>query len=141
MKKLITLCLCAIMALSMAACSQQATDTGATETQTEKKVLNLEGTWISDDEGMVHQAEIKNGVIEIYWVSEDTKALYWAGTYEAPTDDKEPYSWTSANDTEKTSTAMLASSDAEKTFTYEDGVLSYSASAMGVTKTVKLTRQ
>ena len=36
---------------------------------------------------------------------------------------------------------MLASSDATKAFKYENGVLSYEASAMGTTTTVKMERE
>ena len=36
---------------------------------------------------------------------------------------------------------MLASSDDTKEFTYKDGVISYEASAMGSTKTVKLEKK
>ena len=76
----------------------------------------------------------------MYWVADDTKALYWAGSFTAPTTADEPYTWDSANDTEKTSSALLASEDATKTFTYKDGTLSYEVTAMGVTKTVTMTK-
>ena len=72
----------------------------------------------------------------------DTNAneLYWAGTYDAPTTADEPYTWDSKNDTEKTDNALLASGDATKTFTYEDGEISYQASALGTTKTIRLEK-
>lgn len=130
MKRFLAVCLCAVLALSLVACGQQ-------------EIPNLEGVWTTDDDTMKHQAEIKDGVIEIYWVNDedDTKSLYWAGTYVAPADTTEPYTWSSANDTEKTATAFLASTEEEKEFTYEDGVLSYSTSALGTTKTMKLKKQ
>ena len=89
------------------------------------------------------QATIEGETITIYWVynNGDTKSLYWAGTYVAPTTIDEPYSWDSENDTEKTSTALLASGDNIKTFTYEDGQISYEISALGTTTTVKLEKQ
>ena len=71
----------------------------------------------------------------------DTKSLYWSGTYEAPTEATENYTWDSVNDTSKTANALLASGDETKTFTYENGVLSYEASALGTTTTVKMERQ
>ena len=37
--------------------------------------------------------------------------------------------------------ALLASGDETKTFTYENGILSYEASALGTTTTVKMERQ
>lgn len=48
--------------------------------------------------------------------------------------------WNSQNNTEKTSSALLASDDETKTFIYKDGELSYSASALGTTITVKMKR-
>ena len=82
-------------------------------------------------------------LIEINWVSDggNTKSLYWAGTYVAPTEPTNDYAWTSENDKEKTGMALLASSDDTKEFTYKDGVISYEASAMGTTKKVELTKE
>ena len=120
-----------------------ATTAAPTET-TAAPVLDLAGEWkqTNGSDTSYQSATIKDGAIEIYWVNEedDSKSLYWAGTYVAPTDAKEPYSWDSENDTEKTGSAMLASGDPTKTITYKDGVLSYEASALGTTKTMKLER-
>ena len=66
--------------------------------------------------------------------------LYWAGTYAAPTDDTVPYTWESVADKEQTGSALLASTDDSKTFTYEDGELTYSASAFGATKKMRLVK-
>lgn len=79
----------------------------------------------------------------IYWVSDngDTKSLYWSGSFIIPTTADEPYTWDSKNDHSKTGSAMLASSDDTKTMTYQNGVLSYEASAMGTTTKVKLEKQ
>lgn len=81
-----------------------------------------------------------DGYIEINWMSKDSKSLYWAGTYIAPESAVTEYSWTSENDKDKTSSALLASGDDTKDFTYKDGVISYEVSAMGTTKTMKLTK-
>ena len=70
----------------------------------------------------------------------DTKSLYWAGSYVAPNDNTEPYTWDSENDKEKTGSALLASSDDIKAFTYENGELTYSASALGTTVKKRLVR-
>ncbi|WP_455955348.1 hypothetical protein [Actinomyces sp.] len=51
-----------------------------------------------------------------------------------------PYTWDSVNDTEKTRSAILASSDETKTFTYTDNTISYSVTALGITKKVVLER-
>lgn len=104
---------------------------------------DLNGEWkqTNGSETNYQSATITDSTIEIYWVNEDSKSLYWAGTYVAPTDSAEPYTWDSENDTEKTGSALLASGDPTKTFTYEDGIISYEASALGTTKTIKLERQ
>lgn len=81
--------------------------------------------------------------ITIYWISDngDTKSLYWAGSFVAPKTADEPYSWNSKNDHSKTETAMLASNDDTKAITYENGKLSYEASAMGTTTKIILEKQ
>ena len=103
---------------------------------------DLSGTSTSEKSGDSYQeAVITDNYIEINWMSKDTKSLYWAGSYIAPESAVTEYSWTSENDTEKTGSALLASGDDTKEFTYKDGVISYEASAMGTTKTMKLTKQ
>lgn len=105
---------------------------------------DLKGEWKqvnSNSEDSYQSATISDGMIEVYWVTEDEKALYWAGTYEAPTSASEPYSWSSQNDHEKTDMALLASGDDQKTFTYEDGQISYEVSLMGTTSTIKLEKE
>lgn len=105
--------------------------------------LDLTGNWEEKDKGDSYQAGyIKDGEIVIYWVSDggDTKSLYWAGSYVAPTNGAEPYTWDSENDKEKTGLALLASGDETKTFTYENGEITYSASALGTTKKMHFVR-
>ena len=63
-----------------------------------------------------------------------------AGSFVAPTTADEPYNWTSNNDKSKTDTAILASTAGTKDFIYQNGVLSYEASAMGTTTIVKLEK-
>ena len=107
---------------------------------------DLVGEWKqtnSDAEDAWQAATIAGDTIEVYWVSDngDTKALYWAGSFDAPTTADEPYTWESENDKDQTDMAILASGDDTKAFTYQDGVISYEVSAMGVTQTVKLEKQ
>ena len=107
---------------------------------------DLTGEWKqvnSNSEDSWQSATISGESIEVYWVSDngDTTALYWAGTYTAPETGDEPYSWDSENDHEKTGLALLASGDDTKTFTYENGQLSYSVSALGTTTTVRLEKE
>lgn len=159
MKKLIALCLAGSLALTLAACG--GTDTSESTASTEgaeseavssepestpeptpDPVPDLTGVWTQVDAGdSYQQATIQGDTIEINWIGTDgTSALYWAGSFTAPSTADEPYTWTSANDTSRTSGALMASSDETKDFTYEDGKISYSVSMMGVTKTVQLEK-
>lgn len=148
-KKIVAMLLVGAMALSITACGGDAEPSKNNETKTEsttekKEPLDLTGTWKSEEvEGSYQEATISDSAIEINWVSDggNTKSLYWAGTYVAPTESTDEYSWVSENDKEKTGTALLASSDDTKDFTYKDGVISYEASAMGTTKKVELTKE
>lgn len=148
MKKFVkVMAVCMTVAALFAGCGDgekaDATDQQATTQQTEA-VPDLNGEWkqTNGDENNYQSATIANGTIEIYWVDEedDSKSLYWAGTYVAPTDASDPYTWDSENDHDKTDSSLLASGDDTKTFTYSDGVLSYEASALGTTKTIKMER-
>ena len=106
--------------------------------------LNLDGTWVqtnSNSEDSWQEAVIEGDTITVNWVSPDSVSLYWAGSYVAPDTTEDSYAWTSENDTEKTSVALLASTADTKDFSYEGGELSYEASAFGTTVTVRMERQ
>lgn len=133
-----------IIVISMLCFLSACSPTNSSNTSTEP--ADLTGEWKqanSNSEESWQSANIEGETITIYWVSDrgDTKSLYWAGTYVAPTTPGEPYSWDSVNDHSQTDTALLASGDDVKTMTYENGQLSYSASALGTTTTVRLEKQ
>lgn len=135
MKKLLSIILCAILLAGLTACGSTAP----------KVPADLTGSWrqsnsSSNDSYMT--ATISGDVIEIFWTSEngDSNSLYWSGSFTAPTSPDEPYKWVSVNDHSKTDTALLASPDDTKEFTYQKGEISYSASALGTTTTVRLER-
>lgn len=107
---------------------------------------DLAGTWKQTNSGSddaYQAAVITADTITINWVSDggDTESIYWVGTFKAPTDDASPYTWASARDAAATDVAMLASTDDSKEFTYEDGEVSYKASIMGTTTTVRLEKE
>lgn len=105
---------------------------------------DLYGEWReTGEEESFHGIYITGDTIEIYWVSDGgrSRSLYWVGSFEAPPDGSEPYSWQSQNDTSRTSAALVASGESVKTFTYENGKLTYSASVLGVTTTVQAEKQ
>ena len=141
MKKLISVILVCVFALCLTGCSSGSTGSAGASSSASSapaEPLNLDGTWKqtnSNSESSWQEAVIEGNTITIHWVSTDSKSLYWAGSYEAPTTTDDKYSWTSVNDKEQTSKAMLASSADTKEFSYENGVLSYEASAMGTTVT------
>ena len=146
-KKLAIISLCVALLITIfTGCSSTSTSSGSGGKTTEKQMPDLTGEWKqsnSKSEDSYQAATISGNTIEIYWVSDkgDTKSLYWAGSFIAPTTSDEPYIWNSENDHSKTERAMLASTDDTKTITYQKGVLSYKASIMGTTTTVKLEKQ
>lgn len=106
---------------------------------------NLTGEWRAPDtsnKDAYHGIYISGNKIEIYWVSDggSTRTLYWEGTYDAPADGKEPYTWQSYSDPSHAS-GLLAAAGATKEFTYENGVISYSASALGMSTTIEARKQ
>lgn len=142
-KRMLCAVFAAMMSLSLTACGGSSDGKNAASTK-QSTPPDLTGEWVqsnSESEDSYQAATITEDTITINWVSPDSKALYWAGTFEAPNSTDEPYTWESKNDTEQTSTAILASSDETKKFTYENGEISYDVSAMGVTTTVKLEKK
>ena len=146
-KSILTAALICMLAFSGCGNSSTSTTSDNKAEQTEEvKAPDLTGNWKqinSDSETSYQSATIEGETIEIYWIDEEgeTKSLYWAGTYVAPETTDEPYTWDSENDKEKTDNSILASSDDTKTITYQDGQISYEASALGVTKTIRLEKQ
>lgn len=143
-KKAIALLTVSTLALSFTACSNNKTTNNTEQTTEIKEPTDLTGTWRSEDnDGSYQEAIITDNSIEINWITDNgkTKSLYWAGTYTAPTEFVEKYSWVSENDKDKTDSALLASTDDTKEFTYENNIISYEVSAMGTTTTLELTKQ
>lgn len=130
----------------LAACKNNQPENQVQNSQTTiNQPLDLTGNWEQtnkNSETNYQKASITGETIEIYWINteDDTKSLYWSGTYVAPTSGVSEHTWDSKNNKEKTKSSLLASNDDTKKFSYEKGVISYDMSAMGVTKTVKLER-
>ena len=160
-KKIFALLLAGTMALSLYACggsnssdnssksdtTQESSQEKAEEKEKEaKSPVDLSGKWKSEDNnGAWMEAEISGDVITVNWISDngDTTSIYWVGTYEAPTEYSEEYTWTSTRDQEATANALLASTDDTKDFTYSDTdqQLTYEASAAGTTTKVRMTKE
>jgi hypothetical protein len=106
---------------------------------------DLTGDWkqsnsLSETDFMT--ATIADGVISIDWElgSEDMTAAYWVGTFEAPADATEPFAWTSQRDAAATDTAVMASTDDTKEFTYKEGQISFTVSIQDKSATVELKK-
>lgn len=117
----------------------------AEPTKEAAKAPDLTGTWKQTNSAAAdsyQEAEISGDVITINWVTDngDTKSIYWVGSFAAPKDATTPYKWTSTRDQAATDSALLASTDATKDFTFQDDTISYSASALGTTTTIKLKK-
>ena len=135
-KKLTITLLTAFMLLSLTACGGKSKES--------ESIPDLTGTWKSENNnGSYQEAVITEDSIEINWVMDDgkTKSIYWAGTFTAPTEATDTHEWTSKRDKEKTDTALLASTDDSKDFSYSNGKISYEVSAMGTTTTLELTKE
>lgn len=148
MKKLIAPVALATL-LVLTACSGTAsTSTGDADSKTTEgaqAVPDLTGSWIQSNpasEDSYQQATITDKAITVEWVTDGgaTTSVYWVGTFQAPTA-KEPHSWVSKRDMAATESALLASSDDAKEFTYADDSISYKVSALGTTTTVKLQKK
>ncbi len=142
MKRSLAMILALVLAFLLIACGGEK----QTEPKTPPSPPELIGSWKqtnSNSEDTWQAAEISDSTIEVYWISDkgETKALYWAGTFSAPETADEPYTWESENDKNKTDTALLASGDDTKSFTYKNGEISYEVTAFGVTQTVHLAKE
>ncbi|KQW06180.1 hypothetical protein ASC66_06515 [Leifsonia sp. Root4] len=148
MKKLIAP-LVLVAALALTGCSGPGTTpAGAGDSNTvaeAPQAPDLVGAWMqsnSASEDSFQQATITADTITVEWVADggDTTSIYWVGTFEAPADATEPYTWTSQRDAEATDSALLASTDDTKEFTFEGDTISYKVSALGTTTKVELKK-
>lgn len=151
MKKAIAVAAACALALTLAGCGSPSGGTDADSSQPapqeeKKQPLDLAGSWTQtnkNSEDSYHEVTIEADTITVNWITNggDSKSLYWVGTYVAPTEATDTYTWESAGDTEQLSKSLLGSQDATKVFSYDNGVLSYEFTALGTTTTVKLERQ
>lgn len=152
-KSAAAIALLALLGFGTVACSAPAESTDSNsdspsaapvEVEEAPEPVDLTGEWKqtnSNTPESFQSATITGETIEVSWNSTDTKSLYWAGTVTVPDDGSTSFTFDSVNDTSKTDSAMLASSDPTKTFTYTDGELSYEVTALGTTMTVRLEKQ
>lgn len=105
--------------------------------------LDLTGLWVQEDHGETYMtATIRDdGLIGVFFVLEgdETPYTYWVGTYEAPTEATDKYSWTS--ESTYAGNGILASSDSQKDFKYEKEKITYTVTMQGESKDVSLIRE
>lgn len=131
-KKCIALALTAVMLLFAGCGTGNDTSSASAEKESQPQALDLVGSWEQQDGGDDYHLAgfIKDDLIELHWVSsyDQNGSVYWAGTYVAPKDMTEPYTWESERNDAILQTSAYGCVDATRTFTYQDGVLTMAAS-------------
>lgn len=108
-------------------------------------VPDLTGEWEqahNNSDLLWYSAKITEDTIKVYWTTNggNTTSLYWSGTFSPPQNNDEHYSWESQKDESEMDESIFASMDNEKTFTYKDGEISYSMSALGIETSIVLEK-
>lgn len=136
-KKALSLMLIAMMIFA-AGCgsnSNNASSASAESESSQQQALDLQGSWVAEVQGSDYYLAgfIEGDLIELHWVSsyDQNGSVYWAGTYLAPKDQPETYTWESVRDEAIMSTSAYCSVDASRSFTYADGKLTLAGSATG----------
>ena len=89
---------------------EESVDVSDESAQVTEEPTDLTGTWKSEaNEGSWMEAVISADTISIDWISDDgdTRSIYWIGTYAAPTEYVDDYTWTSERDKEQTDSKRL----------------------------------
>lgn len=87
----------------------QENENSVADTEESEKMPDLSGNWEQEGKGESYQAGyISDDVIEIYWITDGSKALYWSGSYEAPTEKTDSFSWESKNNKEKNKQSVIS---------------------------------
>lgn len=108
---------------------------------------DLTGKWVLAEgenngiaDGLQAELNISDNIIRIDFVSGNAKALYWYGTYEAPTEKVDEYSWISVNDSSMTDDSPLAPQTKETTVKYENNKIYFDFTKWGMTYTFVFER-
>lgn len=110
------------------------------------ETLNLDGVWVQvNNNGDIapHEATIAGEIMTIDWVNaeDESRSIYWIGTFTIPETSEHTHAWTSVQDQEATASALLAAQVESKEFVYENGQIVYEMSALGTTRTIRLERK
>lgn len=96
---------------------------------------DLSGEWSAEDNGVVFAASITDELIRIRLVNDNTSMIYWNGTFNS----QSASGVTLVSNKINLDEIVLSGSDS-KDFLVEDNTISFEFKAMGMTKTVVLTR-
>ncbi len=114
-----------------------------TATEIKEAALDHTGLWVQKDRNESYMTAIikEEGRIGVFFILEgdDTPYTYWVGTYDAPTEATDKYSWTS--ESTYAGNGILASSDDNKEFLYEKGEIKYTVTIQGESKEISLVRE
>jgi hypothetical protein len=113
----------------------------STTTSSSASKLVLDGIWTDDDDKFT--ATVKNNAITIIWKLDATSnGLYWVGDFQSQITEGTGFNTIiSTADRTKLETSIVGSQDSTKAFAHQDGKLSFEFGAMGVTKTVVLSKK
>jgi hypothetical protein len=102
--------------------------------------VTFNGPWQAKFNEATLNAVISGDGIEIHWVTSQTDAVYWKGTFPVPQNVTYASVFTivSVGDTAAMEESLLASQDESKAFTFDNGKLQFKMTVMGVTQTVAL---
>lgn len=98
--------------------------------------VSLDGVWHQSN-GNAMEATIAHGVIHIVYVNKPTRNTYWDGSFDA--DQKTGDSFTVVSNSSHPEDELASKFDT-KTFTYNNGVLSFSFLILGETSTIQMTK-
>lgn len=96
---------------------------------------DLSGEWSAEDNGVVFAASITDELIRIRLVNGNSSMIYWNGTF----DSRSASGVTLVSNKIYLDEIILSGSDS-KDFLVEDNTISFEFKAVGMTKTVVLTR-
>ena len=134
MKKFIVFALLIVMFIASFGCSAA-------------KPTDLSGAWeLCQSDGIlkdfIGEMEIEGNNVAVYLVSakQNVKFLCWYGSYEAPKDEVDEYSWVSVNDTNMTENSIYAPDINQAAFKYENGQISFDYFVFGMCFTLHFER-
>lgn len=112
------------------------------EAQARQAPTTMVGEWHQTGENASSFiATITPGSIEIVMETRDgSSSIYWLGTFNENQDLSKPFEIVSIGDQDAMRSAIFASSEKTKLFSYKDGTLSYKFSMMGTKSVIHLVK-